>query len=244
MKDEEKPLIYRRLMAIKPSGWTLNGWTVQAGVSRNFFQDLASRGRARSDIIEKVISAAGVDPKAFYAAQADLGSDSTSMVGEQRAAFTVQSASEPHDVPVRGTALGGDFETGQDGELRFAELTEVYTSETVDYIRRPASLARKRDIYALTIVGTSMQPRWDPGDPAYIDPNRAPSIEDDVAVQLKAADGEDGDRVASVLIKRLRKRTTRYVELEQFNPPIVFRVEATDIAAIHRVIPRKELAYT
>jgi hypothetical protein len=55
-KPGENPL-YARLMAIKPSGLSLNAWAARAGVSRTFFNDVRKRGNARHDSLVKVLDA-------------------------------------------------------------------------------------------------------------------------------------------------------------------------------------------
>jgi len=39
-----------------------------------------------------------------------------------------------------------------------------------------------------------------------------------------------------VLLKRLIRRSGSYIELEQFNPPAKFRVDAARVKAVHRVM--------
>jgi phage repressor protein C with HTH and peptisase S24 domain len=137
-------------------------------------------------------------------------------------------------VPLLGSAIGGTY-----GDLdEHVELTELHLGEVLDYLARPPSLADDKAAYAVTVVGDSMAPRFEPGEQAFVSPRATVGIGDDVIVQLKGAASEEGEaaeRVTMVLIKRLVRRTSAYVELAQFNPPMTFRVPAERVAAIHRV---------
>jgi hypothetical protein len=137
-------------------------------------------------------------------------------------------------IPVVGSALGmASFDPERD-----IELTELDTTEILDRIRRPASLANDGDAYAVTIVGDSMWPRFRPGRRVIVSPRSPVSIHDDVVVQLKGEDPEDqySERVTLVLIKELVRRSATFIELRQFNPDVTFRVDSKRVAAMHKVI--------
>lgn len=143
----------------------------------------------------------------------------------------------PRDVPVYGTAMGTYTEGGAGQEI---EQAFVDAADIIEHLARPPGFAKRKGLYGLYVTGTSMEPRWESGDPLYVDPKRPPAIGDDVVVYLVHPAGEDRE-LEAVLIKRLIKRSASYVELEQFNPALTFRVETRRISAIHRVIPRREL---
>jgi transcriptional regulator with XRE-family HTH domain len=146
------------------------------------------------------------------------------------------------DVPVYGTALGGDLRV-QDAPIegQLAELTTLNTGEVIDFLRRPPALAHNRKIYGLYVVGTSMEPVFDSGSAIVIEPTRPPSIRDYVVVYLRdrATDADGG--TSAVLIKRLVRRSASFVELEQYNPPCTFRIPAADVSAMHRVLSVTEM---
>lgn len=142
-------------------------------------------------------------------------------------------------VPLLGTAFGGDWEG-----LQNVETTELRLTEILDYLSRPPSLADDPEAYAVEIVGDSMAPRFEPGERAFVSPKAAVRPGDDVIVQLASAGDPDSDiagAVTEVLIKRLVKRTSSFVELRQFNPDQTFNVPLSRVArvggklAIHRV---------
>lgn len=143
----------------------------------------------------------------------------------------------PRDVPVYGTALGGD-QIHDDEKI---ELTTLNTGEVVTYFKRPSSIGARKDVYGLFIQGSSMFPRFDSGEIAYVEMRRPPRIGDDVVLYLRTPDGDDGETISSVLIKRLVRRSSSHVTLEQFNPAITFELPAERVARIDRVIPWPEL---
>jgi SOS-response transcriptional repressor LexA len=136
-------------------------------------------------------------------------------------------------IPLMGTAIGIQ---SFDPEKQI-ELTEVNASEVLDHVARPASLARDKEAYALTVVGDSMWPRFRPGRRVIVSPLAPVSIGDDVVVQLRGTEGEGAyrDRITMVLIKELVRRTASYIELRQFNPDVTFRVDTDRVAKIHKV---------
>jgi phage repressor protein C with HTH and peptisase S24 domain len=144
----------------------------------------------------------------------------------------------PRDVPAYGTALGS-FRTGDDDEV--VEQTVLQTGDPIDFFQRPPGIADRRGVYGVYIAGSSQSPRFEEGEIAFVDPNRPPMIGDDVVVYLVADDGNDGDRVVAVLIKRLLRRTADFIELRQFNPALDFKVPARRVSAIHHVLTNAEM---
>jgi len=145
----------------------------------------------------------------------------------------------PMDVPVYGTALGADLQIQDGDEVFEVERTIIELTDVIDRVRRLPGIAGDRDAYVLTVVGNSMAPRYDDGDPIYISTRRQAAIGDYVVVQIR---DQSSDEVVSALVKRLVGRTATHFELEQFSPPMRFHIERTRVARIHRVIPPKELA--
>jgi len=238
--DDPEPLLYRQLMAVKPAAMTKNQWMVEAGVNRTFFNNLRKRGRARSDTIERLLDAIGVSPAQFYAMDGPSPTPAAreSEVRSQQLPF--RSETEKRDIPLIGTGMGADYEINVDGEMIFSEVTDLFLGEEPDHVRRPRALEGRSEVYALTVVGESMHPRYDPGDPVYVDPKATARIGDDVVVYLRRGE-DDGERIYSVLIKRLDRSTSGFVELHQFKPAVTFTVSRSDIAKIHRIIPWREM---
>lgn len=143
------------------------------------------------------------------------------------------------DIPVYGTALGGEHEFSDQADGRVAiEQTDLNTAEVVDRFRRPPNLINRRDIYGLYVAGDSMEPAFEAGQGVLVDPTKPPGARDYVVVYLR--DREDSDGAAGVLIKRLVRRSGSFIELQQFNPPSIFRLDARLFREVHRVMPWDE----
>jgi phage repressor protein C with HTH and peptisase S24 domain len=169
----------------------------------------------------------GEEGEAERRARAAIESVQSEVVG----AGPMKNLREAKPVPLVGSAVGGTY----DGLDEHVELTELHLGEVLEYLARPPQLAGDSDAYAVTVVGDSMAPRFEPGEHAFVSPRSSVSIGDDVIVQLTGSGGAEAGRVTMVLIKRLVRRSAAYVELCQFNPPLTFRVPVERVAAIHRV---------
>lgn len=144
-----------------------------------------------------------------------------------RSAVEVQGlATMPVDVPVYGVAVGG------------ADGSFLFNGEVIDHVRRPAGIARTRGVFALYVVGSSMEPRFEEGELVYVSSGRPPSIGDYVIVERKGQnEGENGPS----LIKRLVRRTGTNLVLEQFNPGGLVEVPTEDVKSVYRVLPWNEV---
>ncbi|MFC3442767.1 helix-turn-helix transcriptional regulator [Sphingobium rhizovicinum] len=173
------------------------------------------------------------DPKPPTAAQIMSHETDLSDVPRGMAAFMAR------DIEVFGSALAADIEFDDKGNAAFVEQTLFEMGEVITYARRPPGVSLNAKIYALYVSGSSMEPRYRPGDPLFVDTRRPPAIGDDVVVQLVNSDEEP--HISTGLIKTLVRRTGSHLELEQYRPEIRFSVPMERVAHIHRVIPTKEL---
>lgn len=144
----------------------------------------------------------------------------------------------PKDVPVYGTALGANLEVEDGGSIVSVEQTIIEMTDVVDRVLRHPGIAGDMDAYSLTVVGVSMEPRWDDGDPIYITTRRQAAIGDYVVVQIR----NGSEEVVSALVKKLIGRRSDAYHLEQFNPPMRFWVSKRMVARIHPVLSPRELA--
>lgn len=135
-------------------------------------------------------------------------------------------ATMPKDIQVLGTAAG-------------SLLSGAFQIEgVIDYVRRPPALAGARDIYALYIEGSSMEPRYFPGDLVYVNPHKPPRIGDVVIVQ----EINGGPHTITASIGLLYKRVSGSVVLAKYNPPdSQITIRQDRIKAIHRVLTTNEL---
>lgn len=143
----------------------------------------------------------------------------------------------PADLPVVGTGHCADLEVEMDGHMLHVEQYSFDPDHIEARATRPPCLYGVQEAYAIIPVGDSMYPRFGPGDMAVADPRLPPRIGDDVVVQLGNGDG----RVTAVLIKRLVRRSGSFVELEQFNPALRFRVDMGHVVRIHRLLTQREI---
>jgi transcriptional regulator with XRE-family HTH domain len=140
---------------------------------------------------------------------------------------------------VLGTGFCDDLAVeGDDGSPIQVERVLLETDHVVRLIERPAALWNVREAYAIYCHGSSMEPRFEQGDLAIVDPRRPPGPGDYVVAQLNDGNGED---VVTVLIKRLVRATSAMVELEQFNPPHIFRVPRRQVQRLHRILSNNEI---
>lgn len=239
MAPPEDPALFEALMALKPAGLSPNAWAVRAGVNRNVFGDVKKRGKLHHETLEKLLDAAGITWAQWDAIRSRPREEAREQARSDALndPFQVFRHDRPRDVRVLGVPSCGDY----DADGRNVETIEMDLDEVVDYVRRPATLDGRRDVYAIYTQGFSMVPRFEPGEVAYVDGQKAPAIGDYVVVQLKAARGHEEERIVSALLKRLVRQSSEWVELEQFNPEMVFRVQRQRIARMHRIFPLAEL---
>lgn len=235
MAAAEDSQLYRDLMRLKPEELTPNGWAVRAGVSRTVWADMRRHGNPSRRTLAKLLAAAGSSLAEFEALR--VGAEPNLLV-RPGAPVSLGDAAAPTwkpaplaPVPLLLTSMAGEW--GEPGKR--VELIELEPGQIVERIRRPDSVAGDRDAYALTIVGDSMWPRFRPGRRVIVSPKAPVAIGDDVVVQLRSSEDSE-QKIVRVLIKEMLRRTANFVELRQFNPDVSFRVEASEIAVIHKIL--------
>lgn len=140
----------------------------------------------------------------------------------------VDRGAYPRDVPLRGIAVGGED----------ADFT--LNGDTGDYVRRPPGIEGKRGVYALNIIGTSMEPAFRDGALVYVDGNRVPSIGDDAVIELHP-DEPATEEPGRGFIKRVKRIGPSKIIVHQFNPARDIEFERAEIKCFHRVIPWEEV---
>lgn len=154
--------------------------------------------------------------------------------------FEMEGASEARmvrDVPVYGTALGA----AEIYEGEAVEQTMLNTGDIIGYLRRPVLLDGRTDIYGIYVQGSSMHPRYRDGATLFVETRRQPSIGDDAVIYLRMPDEVDGERPSCVLVKTLVRKSASFIELEQYNPHVIFRIPTERVARMDRVITLDEL---
>lgn len=224
--------IHDALMAVKPADLSPTGWAIKAGVSRAVWSDIKAHGNPTRRTLEKLLGAIGMSLADFEAG--------TRVRTEVRAAPGVSAG--PRDLPLAGTGMGGELPPIDGLDEASADLIELDLGDVLDFLERPDFLKNDRDAYALTMLGDSMTPRFEPGERILVSPRAPVGIGDYVVVQLRGREGDD-ERVKLVLVKKLLRRSPAFVELCQFNPDASFRVPAERLARdnmnrhrIHKVV--------
>lgn len=133
------------------------------------------------------------------------------------------------DVPVYGTVLGGQLQTGCDFELN---------GTVVDYVRRPPRIGGRADVFAAYVQGDSMIHWRKPGQLVYLESVKPPRAGDYVLVELKPRDGES---TRPALVKELLAITATKLRLRQYNPPRDFDVDRRSVLRVYRVMDWDEL---
>lgn len=131
----------------------------------------------------------------------------------------------PKTVKVFGTSIGtaGDF---------------TMTAEIADWARRPPSIAKRKDVFALIVQGDSMSHWREPGDLVYCETNRPPRSNDYVVVEMKATPDGGGKQA---FLKKLIAITATTIRLQQYKPEKTIILDRKNVHYIYRVIDWNEL---
>lgn len=216
------------------------GYSAASGVQRYMSEDFD--GKLSPSVAEKMAGAlAGLGDPAITPDEvfALVGMPSTNAVPVQYEGASMERMRQ--DVPILGTALGADR---IEDDLAI-EQTYLFTDEIVGYAKRPVILDGRADVYGIYVQGSSMFPAFEDGTIVFAETKRPPRIGDSVVVYLRKNgeehDSDDGESARTVLVKRLAKRSASFVELEQYNPKLTFRVDAKEVLKMHRVLTMNDL---
>ena len=219
-------------LRLEQMGLTANAASSQAGLDRTSLKSILD-GRSRNPradtllklshvldcTFEWLVSGSGPAPQAT--------ADSTNNAPLETELPLPPSISQmPQNVPVFGTAAGSLGE----GAFQMEPMA-------VDYVRRPPGVANAIDVYAVYIEGDSMEPRFYPGELVYVNPRRPARPGDFVVIQIQT---DEHDEIQSYC-KKLVAREGDEFHMEQFNPPTRIDFPASQVLAVHRIIPLNEL---
>ena len=175
------------------------------------------REKPGRDSLARLAGALGVSTEELSTAPATASPGTEPVVSIQ---------SMPVDVPVFGTAVGGE-----QGDFSF-------NGEVTDYVRRPQGVARLRNLYALWVTGDSMAPWNCSGDLIYVTPSRPPAPGDHVVVELQ---GATANEPGTAMVKLLVAKTPTHLKLRQYNPEREFQLPLAKVKSLHKVLSLREL---
>lgn len=135
-----------------------------------------------------------------------------------------QNAAAPEvggKIAVWGTAEGGD------------EGWSLWNGEIVEYIDRPPQLSGAPKGYAVYVTGTSMEPRYSPGEILYINPAKPVMAGSWVLVQARPS--AEGEAPRAVIARLVRKTPTKYV-FEKLNPQKQVEIPIKETASVHKIV--------
>jgi hypothetical protein len=233
MGATEESQVYRDLMRFKPEHLTPNAWAVQAGVSRAVWADMRRHGNPSRRTLEKLLAAVGSSLAEFEALRLDPESaawESAGRVGDART--QAWTPAQLPSLPLLRTVLAGEW--GEPGSG--IDLMQIWPSDLVERLVRPASLADDAQAYAITIVGEAMWPRFRPGRRIAVAPRSSVAIGDDVLVRMKPqVELQETGGAEPALIAELVGRTNEHLELLKFNPNSTFQIDAVKVEIIHKI---------
>lgn len=131
----------------------------------------------------------------------------------------------PRDVELLGVSVGG------------SDADFTFNGQVIDYLRRPPGIATLQGVFANQVIGTSMIPRFEPGEVIYCG-GKQPIVGDYVVIELLP---ESDERNGKCFIKRLKRRSASEIICEQFNPVGEMTFDPYSIKRMSRVIPWAEL---
>jgi phage repressor protein C with HTH and peptisase S24 domain/DNA-binding XRE family transcriptional regulator len=123
-------------------------------------------------------------------------------------------------VPVHGWAAAGDPDR------------LIMVNETTDWVPAHPDLGSIEGSYAVYVHGTSMIPRYYPGELVYVHPYKPLKEKDFCVVQI----GEDENNPEGAYIKQFIAWHDDSLELFQFNPAQPVSIPLKMVARVHRIV--------
>jgi phage repressor protein C with HTH and peptisase S24 domain len=146
----------------------------------------------------------------------------TQLMFPRGGAVLIAPAVDDREIPVYSAVEGGK------GEF-------VVSSDEIERVARPWYLKGIKEGYAVVITGESMEPAFEPGDYAVVNP-RAPLMKGKHAIFV--AGEARGEFRAS--IKRLLQQSDKAWRVEQYNPRKVFDLPKAEWASAYRVVGKHD----
>jgi phage repressor protein C with HTH and peptisase S24 domain len=224
--------IARNLAALaKAAGYNYKSLSLAAGIGETYVREIVT-GRIRKPSFDKLSAIASVlqVPIAAITEAPDIPSPlpTKAPLSPDLALGNIvppAAATLPRDLPVMGTAAGSAV-----GAFQFE-------GGVVDMVRRPPALAGAKDVYAIYVVGDSMQPQHNDGELRFVHPHRPIHIGDTVIIQTRTTDHEP----PQAYIKNLVRRGAEEIVVAQLNPEANIAFRTRFVVAMHKVLTMNEL---
>ncbi len=131
-----------------------------------------------------------------------------------------QRRASPGKTPVLGMAAAGDPD-------RLVMLNDI-----VDEVPTPPYLAGVEGAYALFVHGTSMVPRYYPGEVVFVHPHKPLAADRFCVVQV----GSDETSPEGGFIKQYKSWSDGKLVVAQFNPERVIEFPTSKVIGVHRIV--------
>lgn len=173
-------------------GWSQKDLGDRIGISQPAIKKIEDGATRQTKFLPKIAQVLDLD-------LATLDDSLNSQRVEEPAVLRPLQAGKP-DFKIFASAEGGM------GEI-------IRSPEPVDFVPRPTHLMHVRDAYGLLITGSSMEPEFNAGEMAIVEPS-LPVVSNEVYIFYAERDGE-----ARATIKKLRRATSDNWLVTQHNPP-------------------------
>lgn len=230
--NASNPLVALLDKLAQERGWTREGLSKRAGLSKEAIRGIENRGPGATvnmKTIQGLAKALEIDPNVLIDAMPSrellAQSKSATSVPSPAAVATLLSSDLPRDLPILGTAAGSAIGAFQ------------ISTDAVGYARRPPMLFGVPDAYCLYVENDSMAPKYQAGDLLIVNPHRPLAIGDAMVIQVQLHKNADPQS----FVKTYKGRTAEWIVAEQYNPAGEVRYKRETVLRMHRVLTMNEI---
>lgn len=226
------PLVALLDQLAKERGWTREGLSKRAGLSKEAIRGIENRGPGATVNMKTIMGLARaleVDPNQLIEAMPTKDGAARNSgppkVPPTAAVNTLLAGDLPRDLPILGTAAGAAMGAFQ------------LSTDAVGYARRPPMLFGVPDAYCLYVENDSMSPRFQAGDLIIVNPHRPLAIGDAMVIQVQNHQHAE----PQTFVKVYKGRNAEWVIGEQYNPAGEVRYKRETVLRMHRVLTMNEI---
>lgn len=139
-----------------------------------------------------------------------------------------RNISAPFDIPRsagRRIPILGQSRGGEEGIF-------LFNGEAVDWIVAPHALENVPGAYGVFVSGSSMEPRYYPGETLLVHPHKPVSRGDFVVVQMRGHD----ETIPHGFVKQFVTWTPTRLILRQYNPAKEIEIERGEVVSVHKIV--------